>query len=234
MNWLFILLTIIVVGLVLYWLLVTTEGVFLGRRVVILLYDLTANNYDGIKEFNAEFERQTISKVLLGELIERPKAWVLDVATGTGRVPILLLEDPKFGGRIVGLDAAGRMLAQARAKTDELPVPIRERVTWVKQSAMRLPFADSTFDVISCLEALEFFPSDQSALEEMVRLLQPGGFLVTSRRRGCNAYLFLGRYRSVKNFERLLADLGLVQVRTYLWQLDYDMVTARKSSIDKM
>ena len=228
MTWLFILLAIIILGLVLYWLLVITEGVFLGRRIVILLYDLTAGNYDGIKQFEEGFERQTISKTLLGELAKRKGAWVLDVATGTGRVPFLLLEDPDFMGNVVGLDAAGQMLLQAQAKMDK-QIPANEnRVTWIKQSAMNLPFTDSTFDVITCLEALEFFPSDLFALEEMIRLLRPGGFLVTSRRRGRNAYLFFGRYRSVENFEQLLYDLDLVQVRTYLWQVDYDMVTARK------
>lgn len=232
MIWLFILLLIVIIGLVLYWLLVITEGVFLGRRVVVLLYDLTAGNYDGIKQFDAEFERQTISKLLLDELAKGQGAWVLDVATGTGRVPLLLLEDPGFMGRVVGLDAAGRMLTQAQAKMDKQTPLSENRVTWIKQSAMNLPFADSTFDVITCLEALEFFPSDLGVLEEMVRLLRPGGFLVTSRRRGRDAYLFFARYRSAQNFEQLLDDLGLVQVRIYLWQVDYDMVTARRRSID--
>jgi SAM-dependent methyltransferase len=232
MNWLFILLALIVVGLVLYWLLVITEGVFLGRRVVILLYDLTAGNYDGIKQFNAEFERQTISAVLLDELADRPETWVLDVATGTGRVPLLLLDNPNYTGRVIGLDAAGRMLEQARAKMDERPAPNRNRVTWIRQSAMKLPFADDSFDVITCLEALEFFPSDRGALEEMVRLLRPGGFLVTSRRSGRVAYLFLGRYRSVDNFEGLLTGLGLSQVLIHHWQMDYDMVTARRPLSD--
>ena len=232
MTWLFILLAIIILGLVLYWLLVITEGVFLGRRIVILLYDLTAGNYDGIKQFDEGFERQTISKTLLGELAKRQGAWVLDVATGTGRVPFLLLEDPDFMGNVVGLDAAGQMLLQAQAKLDNQTLANENRVTWIKQSAMNLPFADSTFDVITCLEALEFFPSDLVALEEMIRLLRPGGFLVTTRRRSRDAFLFLRRYRSIENFEQLLGDLGLVQVRTYLWQVDYDMVTARTQSTD--
>ncbi len=230
MIWVFIILVVLIIGLVLYWLLVITEGVFLGRRIVILLYDLTAGNYDGIKQFDEGFERQTISKTLLGELAKRQGAWVLDVATGTGRVPFLLLEDPDFMGDVIGLDAAGKMLLQAQTKMNKQTQANENRVTWIKQSAMNLPFADRAFDVITCLESLEFFPSDLVALDEMVRLLRPGGFLVTSRRRGRDAHLFFGRYRSVKNFEQVLDDLDLVQIRTYLWQVDYDMVTARKRS----
>lgn len=232
MSWLFLLLLIIVVGLVLYWLLVITEGVFLGRRVVILLYDLTAGSYDGIKEFDEEFERETIGDLLLDELANKQSALVLDVATGTGRVPLLLLEDPYFLGRVVGLDAAGRMLAQAQAKLNSYKGLNKNQVTWIKQSAMILPFANSSFHVVTCLEALEFFPSDRRALEEMVRVLRPDGYLVTSRRRGRDAHLFFGRYRSVENFEQLLADLGLDEIKSYLWQGDYDMVTARKATHD--
>ncbi len=230
MIWVFIILVVLIIGLVLYWLLVITEGVFLGRRIVILLYDLTAGNYDGIKQFDEGFERQTISKTLLGELAKRQGAWVLDVATGTGRVPFLLLEDQDFMGDVIGLDAAGKMLLQAQTKMNKQTQANENQVTWIKQSAMNLPFADRAFDVITCLESLEFFPSDLVALDEMVRLLRPGGFLVASRRRGRDAHLFFGRYRSVKNFEQVLDDLDLVQIRTYLWQVDYDMVTARKRS----
>ena len=46
----------LVVGAALYYLLVVTEGVYLGRRVVVWLYDVTAGRYDDIKEFEPEFE----------------------------------------------------------------------------------------------------------------------------------------------------------------------------------
>jgi ubiquinone/menaquinone biosynthesis C-methylase UbiE len=208
----------------LYWLLVLTEGVYLGRRVVVWLYDITAGRYDGIKEFSPADEQYLISRRLLPTLNGRPAPWVLDVATGTGRVPVALLAEAAFSGRIVGLDPARQMLDQARPKLG----PFTGRAWLVQQVAGSLPFADSSFDAVTCLEALEFFPSTEAALAEMVRVLRPGGLLLTSRRKGWEGRSFIGRYQSAADFEQLLRDLGLVQVESQLWELNYDMVIGIK------
>ena len=228
-EWLLLLPAILLLGGIAYWLLVTTEGVFLGRRVVVWLYDITAHNYDAIKEFDREDERLAIARPLLQALSGRPAPLILDVATGTGRVPALLVDEPAFQGQIIGLDPAGKMLALAAAKLGHSRGESGASATLVQQTAVPLPFRDACFDAVICLEALEFLPSDEEALREMVRVLRPGGFLMTTRRRGRVARLFLGRYRPAAQFEKLLRELGLIEVQTHAWQWDYDMVTARKA-----
>ncbi len=47
-------------GLFVWWLLITTEGVYLGRRVVIWLYDVYARRYDRIKQYDAGWEAATL------------------------------------------------------------------------------------------------------------------------------------------------------------------------------
>ncbi len=47
-------------------------------------------------------------------------------------------------------------------------------------NALRLPFADDTFDKIICSEVLEHIPDYQSALSEIDRILKPGGALAVS------------------------------------------------------
>lgn len=228
MNWLALLVFLVAVAAFLYWLLIITEGVFLGRRIVIFLYDLTATKYDSIKQYDPEFESGTILQPLLQAMSAKPKPWVLDVATGTARVPLLLLQEPRFDGQVVGLDAAAQMLAQATYKLNQLPLSAQRRGSLVQQTADRLPFPDRSFDVVTCLEALEFFPSDIPALGEIFRVLRPGGFLMISRRSGRDARLFLNHYRSTNDFMHLLADLGFNSLETYQWQVEYDMVTAEK------
>jgi ubiquinone/menaquinone biosynthesis C-methylase UbiE len=223
-----ILLIFLLLAAVLYYLLVTTEGVFLGRRVVVWLYDLTAHKYDNIKEFNPEDEQFTITRPLLKELALVQNPLVLDVATGSGRVPFNLLSNRDFHGRIIALDASGKMLAQAAQKLNGLHPG---RALLIQQTAAALPFPDRAFDAVTCLEALEFFPSDVAVLREMVRVLRPGGFLMTSRRKGWEGKAFLGRYRSADHFQQLLVSLGLVEIRSRLWELNYDMVTAKKGLI---
>lgn len=208
--------------LLLRWLLVTTEGVFLGRRVVVWLYDLTANRYDDIKSFDPDLESAFVTYPLRRRL-PAPNATVLDVATGTGRLPDFLLREAQFHGRIVGLDASARMLAIAHEKLR----PHGDRVMLVRQSAQDLPFADGAFGAVTCLEALEFLPDGAAALAEMARVLQPGGVLLVSRRTGPDAAAFLGRTHDAESFEAMLAGLGLVEVQTQPWQLEYDLVWAR-------
>ena len=229
MHWIAIVLTTAVLALLLYWLLITTEGVYLGRRVVVWLYDITAHKYDGIKEFEPDAEQFFLIRPLLVRLRQVPNPLVLDVATGTGRLPGFLLEAPTFNGRVVGLDASRKMLGFAAEKLR----PFGHRASLVQQVADKLPFAANQFDLVTCLEALEFFPSDTAALQEMIRVLKPGGILLVTRRKGPDAKLFVGRYRNVPQFEAMLTGLGLAEVHTNPWQEDYDQVFGKKPVIGK-
>jgi len=211
-------------ALFLYWLLVTTEGAFLGRRVVVWLYDVTAHRYDEVKEYVPADERLLVVSPVLRAVGGVPDPLILDVATGTGRVPFDLLQEPAFGGRLIGLDDSRRMLAVAAKKL----APFGERVQLVRHPAVPLPFPGGAFDAVTCLEALEFFPSDEAALCEMVRVLQPGGALIATRRRGWEARLFLHRYRSEESVRALLKMLGLTDIRFYRWEINYDLIMALK------
>lgn len=212
----------------LYWLLVTTEGVFLGRRMVIWLYDITASRYDSVKEFSASDDSFFIARPIMRSIGREEKPLVLDVATGTGRVPESLLREPEFDGIVIGLDASKQMLAHAGRKLNNSERSLDGSYSLIQQLATPLPFPDNIFDLVCCLEALEFFPSDREALSEMVRVLKPGHTLVTSRRRGKEARLYLSRYRSRTDVEVMLSGIGLADIQFKLWELDYDMVTARK------
>jgi ubiquinone/menaquinone biosynthesis C-methylase UbiE len=77
------------------------------------------------------------------------------------------------GGRFVGLDFQQERLDEIRDKR------IGEgRLDLVRGSAMRLPFADNTFDHIVCSEVLEHLTDDRAAVRELFRVLKPGGNLV--------------------------------------------------------
>lgn len=224
---LLILLALAGVGWLAHWLLIRTEGVFLGRRVVVWLYDLAAGRYDGIKQFDPDTESAFVAWPLRRRLKAWPAPLVLDVATGTGRLPYFLLQEPDFDGRVVGLDASAGMLARARDKLAEFG----DRAALVRQSALDLPFADGVFAAVTCLEALEFLPDDATALREMARVLQPGGVLLVSRRQGPEAGYFLGHTRDRESFEALLAGLGLTDIRSQPWQVEYELVWAARPAV---
>jgi ubiquinone/menaquinone biosynthesis C-methylase UbiE len=213
-----------VIAALAYWQLVIAEGAYLGQWMVTLLYDLTANRYDEIKRFSPEMETIFLGAPLARELQNLHEPLVLDIATGTGRLPMALLEQPSFRGQLVGVDHSKKMLRIATAKLAER----KDRVTLLWCDAMSLPFVDSTFDMVTCLEMIEFTPDPEGQLVEAVRVLKPGGLLVTTRRRGRDALLMPGRTHSREAFMRVLNDIGLTNVEILAWQVDYDLAFSVK------
>lgn len=96
---------------------------------------------------------------------------ILDVACGTGIVARRTASRLGNGGAIVGLDINEGMLAMAKATVTE----IQPRIEWRQGDATDLPFPDASFDVVFCQQALQFFEDPAVALEEMHRVLVPGG-----------------------------------------------------------
>lgn len=206
--------------------LVLAEGAHLGERVVVWLYDLTAQRYETIKDFRGRDEDETLGWPLALALLEvgRHRGQVLDVASGTGRLPRALLRQKTFEGRIVATDMARRMISIGRTMSDH------PRLHWVQSSALRLPFDDDSFDAVTCLESLEFMPSPRAALAECVRVLRPGGTLLVTNRVGFDARLMLGKTWRRPQFKQHLATLPLMGVRVEPWMDLYDLAWARKAS----
>ena len=90
---------------------------------------------------------------------------VLDTGCGTGHFSQWALER---GAQVISLDIGIKLLNEARKKG--APNPIAGDV-------MRLPFGDSTFDIVISSECIEHTPSPELAVSEMIRVLSPDGFL---------------------------------------------------------
>lgn len=219
-----------IAAIVLWWLLIKTEGVYLGRGVVVWLYDVYASRYDNIKQFDPYGETYYLALPILQRIPHIRAPLVLDVATGTGRLPLALLDQPGFQGRVIGIDLSRKMLSIAAEKL----APYGGRAYLLHHPAERLPFPDDTFDLVTCLEALEFMMQPRTVLEELVRVLRPGGLLTLTNRQGFDAKLMPGRTFSHETLEHLLReDLGLVEVEIHLWQVDYRMVWAVKPGLTR-
>lgn len=232
MNWLGVALGavgIVVLAALLYWQLIVAEGTYLGPRAVAWTYDWVASRYDAIKQFEPRDESWFVARPLLHRLANIERPLVLDVATGTGRLPLALLRN-HFGGQIVGLDLSKGMLRQARGKLD----PFGDRVLLIRQDASELPFEDGAFDAVACLESLEFLPRPRESLAEMVRVLAPGGVLFFSNRVGREARLLPGRAMSRSVFEQVLSAFPLRDVDVRRWQTSYDLAIARKEGIPEV
>lgn len=228
MTWLGLLLAflgLVLLGLLLYWQLIIAEGAYLGPRVVTLLYDWSAHAYERIKQFDAGDEQWFLGLPLARALELIPAPLVLDVATGSGRLPRALLRQPPFDGRVIGLDLSRKMLRQAIKHTAQFA----DRLTYIWQDACALPFDDDVFDAVACLEALEFTPNPRAVLAELVRVLRPGGVLLVTNRIGPDARFLPGRALPRDRFEQVLREFPLEEIKVQHWQVEYDLIWAIKA-----
>jgi SAM-dependent methyltransferase len=111
----------------------------------------------------------------------RPGEHVLDMGCGAGRHAF---EMYKRGADVIAFDQDADELATVRewfaAMRDAGEVPAGAEADVKEGDALSLPFADAEFDRIVAAEVLEHIPADIQAIEELVRVLRPGGTLAVS------------------------------------------------------
>ncbi len=126
-------------------------------------------------EFTMDFLKPIGDKIISSLRLKDTDA-VLDIATGTGE-PGLTIASIVNKGTVVGTDLAEDMLTIASENAGKKG--LRNYTTQVCD-VCELPFADNSFDSISCRFGFMFFPDMLMAAREMVRVLKPGGRLATS------------------------------------------------------
>ena len=102
----------------------------------------------------------------------RPGDSVLDVACGTGVLAREAARRVSPGGSVTGVDRNEGMLAVAHRTAPG--------IAWRSALAEALPFEGASFDAVGCQFALMFFEDRTAALEEMWRVLRPGGRLAVA------------------------------------------------------
>ena len=100
---------------------------------------------------------------------------LLDVACGSGGPTLRIAR--ATGCRVHGVDAHPQAIEQARARAAAEHLEPRARFERL-DAAARLPFADSAFDAVSCVDAVNHLPDRPRVFGEWHRLLRPGGRLV--------------------------------------------------------
>ena len=107
----------------------------------------------------------------LRDVLDRKDAVVLDVACGTGDLSIELRRNSSAG--IIGTDFCRPMLTVARSKPSGGITPI----PYVEGDALRLPFADNSFDAVTIAFGLRNLASVADGLAELFRIIKPDGRL---------------------------------------------------------
>ncbi len=96
---------------------------------------------------------------------------MLDVATGRGDFIFILQEMLGAFGKAVGID-----IKKAEAWNSEETQ--KKPVEFIEMDAAALKFEDSSFDLVSLSNSLHHLPERKKALQEMMRVLKPGGIFI--------------------------------------------------------
>ena len=102
----------------------------------------------------------------------QPGAMALDVACGPGAFALALAPKVQF---VYGIDLTAEMLRRARAYQSEKGIA---NAAFLRGEAEQLPYADASFDLVSCQMASHHIPKPELALREMVRVMRPEGRLL--------------------------------------------------------
>ncbi|MGI8461944.1 MAG: class I SAM-dependent methyltransferase [Solirubrobacterales bacterium] len=114
-------------------------------------------------------EEVRIARLLMG--LSRGDT-VLDVACGPGNFSREFARDAGESGLVVGLDGSRTMLERGAA---ELRRSALANLALVRGDATALPFEHGSFDGVCCFAAIHLFADPYAALDEMARVLRPGG-----------------------------------------------------------
>ena len=144
------------------------------------MFDSISRKYDRMNSLMSLGQhrhwRNKALNAALKELSVKQNLNLLDVATGTGDVAFRLhslLPD----ARITGIDLSDGMLSIARKKLNKLPAADRDLLAFGKGDSLSMPFHDGVFDFITVAYGVRNFSNLRKGIEEIRRVLRPGGVL---------------------------------------------------------
>ena len=137
------------------------------------LFDRIAGTYDGLNHLlslniDKRWRRRAIRML-------RPAGQVLDVAIGTADLTIELLRQQK-AQQVTGIDLSRKMMEIGKQKVAKLGYA--QLVRFDYGSAQDMPYADTSFDTVTCAYGVRNFSEMDKGLQEMHRVLRPGGQLL--------------------------------------------------------
>ena len=117
----------------------------------------------------------SLHEPLIGKLLRRgnfdvtQRKCILDVGSGAGQILKHMIRLTSTETRLVAFDLSTPMLRRARTRLKS------QRPAYVAGDLMRMPFADESFDCVTCGWVIEHIPDPLPGLVEVFRVLKPGG-----------------------------------------------------------
>ncbi len=144
-----------------------------AARAVRAMFTSIAPRYDLLNHllsFNIDRLWWRKTARAFADILSRPQAQVLDLCCGTGDMTLALRRQAgKSSARILGADFSHAMLQRANQKAAATPL------RWIEADALRLPFPDAHFDLVTSAFGFRNLADYNAGLQEIMRILRPGG-----------------------------------------------------------
>ena len=141
------------------------------------MFDGIAPDYDRLNHLmSLGVDRSWRRRALREIVVPGRSREILDIACGTGDFSIAIARKLPSGGRVTGLDLSEGMLAVMRRKVEK--AGLARTISCMQGDSETMPFADGSFDVATIAFGIRNFEHREAALQEILRVLRPGGRLV--------------------------------------------------------
>ncbi len=146
----------------------------MSKETITEMFNQIAPRYDCVNRIlSGGFDRYWRWK-LAASLPSSPKLHILDCATGTGDQLLSCFKHAPHLHQAIGIDLAENMLKIGKTKLKRY----QHATTLLQASATEIPFLDSTFDCVTISFGIRNIGEPLLALQEMHRVIRPGGRLL--------------------------------------------------------
>ncbi|AUC14070.1 bifunctional demethylmenaquinone methyltransferase/2-methoxy-6-polyprenyl-1,4-benzoquinol methylase [Tenacibaculum sp. SZ-18] len=168
----------------------------LGKKEqVAQMFDTISKNYDGLNRVISLGIDVSWRKKVVKLVSENNPKQILDIATGTGDLAMMMAQlNPD---KIIGLDISAGMLEVGKEKINK--ANLSDKIEMVVGDSENIPFENNTFDAITVSFGVRNFENLDKGLQEIHRVLKPGGKFVVLETSNPTKFPFKQGYKLYTN-----------------------------------
>lgn len=144
------------------------------KKEIEKMFNNIAKSYDilnSLLSFN--IDKWWRKKFIQNIRYKNPK-YILDVATGTGDIPIEIAKK-NINSKIIGFDISHNMIQIAKNKINK--IKLQDHISFIRADVDMLPFSNNTFDIVTVAFGIRNFENLQKSFSEILRVLKKNGEL---------------------------------------------------------
>ena len=141
------------------------------QKLVNGVFDSVASSYDIMNDLMSIGVHRLWKEALLDWMAPRPNQILADLAGGTGDVSLKFLQRGGLFAHVIDINEQMLAVGQTRRVMNKY----QDRLNWLAGDAQAIPLADNSVDRVTIAFGLRNVPDRMRALNQIVRILKPGG-----------------------------------------------------------